>query len=386
MKPPGFEPRLALGYAAFFAIQGVYLPFFPLWLRGEGLDASQIAFVVAVPALVRVAAIMPLTALADRSQERADLTILFWFAAALALSAHLLAFDFTTVALAHAVLAVLWLPQLPILDALALSGVRRFGTDYGRVRLWGSIAFLLANLAGGWAFADAPSDAVLWTLVAGFWLAAGLALTTPRLGPARTANVDAGGTSLVVFMRRRPFALVMLGAGLVQAAHAFSYGFVTIYWVDRGWSEGTVGALWAVSVLAEVALFQFAGPALRRFGPAVVLLAGGAGAVLRWVLFPLEPGVAGTVGLQVMHALSFGATHLGQQLYIARHVEAHEATAAQGFATLLAGITMGLAGLASGRLYAQFGVDGFLAMSGLAALGTGVLLAGLRLQVRRATL
>lgn len=132
-----------------------------------------------------------------------------------------------------------------------------------------------------------------------------------------------------------------------------------------------------MSVLAEVVLFQFVGPTLRCVGPGVVLLVGAGGAVVRWSLFPLEPDVAGTVVLQIMHAASFGATHLGQQLFIAERVAAGEATSAQGFATVLGGVTMGAAGLASGWLYARHGVDGFFAMAALAAVGGACLWAGL---------
>ena len=378
--PPGFAVRLGLAYAAFFAIQGIYLPFFPLWLKEQGLAATQIAAVLALPAIVRVLAIMPVTIWADRSAERAHLATGFWIIAALVMTAHLTLSGFVVIAAAHLILAFFWLPQLPIIDALTLEGVRRFGTDYGRVRLWGSVAFLAANVAGGMIFSRIGPGAVAGVLVAGFWLAVLVSLAVPKLGRARRRR--RGRTTF----RSRAFTLVMLGAALVQAGHAFSYGFGAIYWSERGWSAATIGVLWAISVLAEVALFRVAGPSLRRRGPTAILLVGGAGAVVRWVLFPLEPGIAGTVLLQIMHAASFGATHLGQQAYIARETDPAETTAAQGYATMLAGATMGAAGLASGWLYARLGVDGFLAMAALSGLGTLVLIVGLRHRAADTTL
>ena len=372
-EPRAFGLRIAAAYGVFFVIQGIYMPFFPLWLMGKGLDPTDIALVLAFPALARVVLVMPMSGFADRASDRASVLVGFWIAAALAATLHLLATDTITVVAVHLLLAVLWVPQLPITDGLAIDGMRRFGLDYGRIRLWGSITFLVVNLAGGWLFTRTDSDGIMVVLVALFWVAVAVAFTTPRLGPS--AGVRAQPWA---FVKRRNFTLVVAGAGLVQASHAFIYGFGSVYWAERGASESLIGALWAFSVFAEIVLFLLAGAALRRYGPVPLLLAGGLGAILRWLLFPFEPGLAATFGLQVLHAASFGATHLGMQLYIAARVGDGEMTSAQGYSTLLGGLAMGLASLASGSLYARFGVDGFLAMALLALAGTVLIVMGLR--------
>ncbi len=80
--------------------------------------------------------------------------------------------------------------------------------------------------------------------------------------------------------------------------------------------------MWAISVLAEVLLFAFARKVLKRVSPVHLLLAGGLAAIVRWVSMSFDPPLAALVGLQVLHAFTFGATHLGAMHFIADAVPA----------------------------------------------------------------
>jgi MFS transporter, PPP family, 3-phenylpropionic acid transporter len=371
-EPYAFGARIALQYSAFFFFIGVWLPYFPLWLQGNGLDARQIAAVVAVAQLVRVATAGPVAAYGDRAGDRANVVVFLAFASAVCVSFYPFATGFVSIFLITIALAVFQQPLVPVLESLALSGVRRFGADYGRIRLWGSLVFIIANLGGGWLLADTQVGAIMVMLVASAFASAALALLLPRIGKPRLAAdplILANMTALKLLANRR-FMSVMIACGLIQASHALLYSFGTIYWVSAGYSGATIGAFWALGVGAEVVLFRYSRLLRRRISPIAFVVAGGLAATIRWCIMPLEPSGGLMVPLQLLHGLSFGAVHLGFMFYIAETFPEERLGAAQAVEFTIAGAVMAAASFFSGPLYASFGVEGFWAMGAIAALAT----------------
>jgi PPP family 3-phenylpropionic acid transporter len=167
VKPRRFEFRLSLIFAATFIAVGVQLPYFPLWLAAEGFDARQIAVILAAPMFLRVVSTPVITALADRSRDRADMLILMTAGSLAASLGYFLPSTYPLVLAISLVLAVVLTPVSPLCDSLALSGVRRFGSNYPAMRIWGSISFLAANLGGGLILAVTGVGAVPVLMSAG---------------------------------------------------------------------------------------------------------------------------------------------------------------------------------------------------------------------------
>ncbi len=134
----------------------------------------------------------------------------------------------------------------------------------------------------------------------------------------------------------------------------------------------TIGALWALGVLAEIVLFAVS--ARLPLNPLALLFAGAAGAVLRWGAMAFDPPPALLLILQCLHALSFGATHLGALGAVARAAPAGLGASAQGYLAVVLGLVMAVAMGVSGALYARWGVHAYAAMAFLAALGAAPLL------------
>ncbi|MEC9343699.1 MAG: MFS transporter [Pseudomonadota bacterium] len=371
--PFAFGARLALLYSAIFFHVGLYLPYFPLWLKARGLTATQISVVLSLPLIIRVLTSGQITAQADRASDRVNVVIALYFLCALSASAYLVAGSFWPIFIVTACYAVFFNPIVPVLDSLTLSGVRRFGADYGRIRLWGSLVFVLANIGGGLILAGRDVETVLIILVVSAAGGALLSPLLPRIGRPRNVLTPAGLADATTWrlLTDRRFLLVMLASGILQASHAMIYGFGSIYWQSLGYSGAVIGALWAVGVSAEIVLFQFSRHVLGRTGAFALIAIGGAGAVLRWTLMPLEPPLGGFFMLQVLHGLSFGAVHLGTMHFLAETVAEERMGAAQGASFVLGGLAMAVAVFSSGPIYAAFGVKGFLvmALASCAALG-----------------
>lgn len=331
--------------------------------------------ILSAPMFLRVVTTPLITAFADKAKDRANVLIVLVAAALLINCGYFLEPGYATVLAVSLVLAAAWTPHSPLADSLALSGVRRFGSNYARMRIWGSISFLCANLAGGMVLARAGTDVVPLLIAAGLSGALGAALLAPRLGrPRRASPLSASGMQgAAPTLLNRHFLLLAGGAGIVIGSHAFLYGFVSIYWKSLGLSDPLIGLLWAWSVIAEVGMFALFTRIFGRHSATTLLVLAALFAVARWLAFPLVwpmgAGVAGFFIVQAMHAFSTGIVIIGVQKLIAESVDEERTGAAQGIAYAANGTFMALMTLLSGPLYDRFGAGGFYAMALVAALG-----------------
>lgn len=373
-----YSLRLGAFYGALFLIYGVHLPYLPVWLDARGLTAEQIAVITAAPYFLR-AFITPTTAmLADRIDgHRRLINVLAWISLALAV---LLAGagSFWLILLTAVPFAISLSTVVPLTETIAVAGVRAHGLDYGRMRLWGSLSFVAAGFAGGWLIDETGTGAVIGCILAGTvatavcaWLLperAGRA--APRSPPNPKAGAEGGYRQAVQLVCSPLFLAFLLAAGAAQGAHGMFYAFGALAWQAQGITTAWIGTLWAIAIVGEVALFAYSGRVVRRYGPAVLLVAATAGAVLRWAAMALSPPLALLIPLQVLHTLTYGASHLGAMHFISRAVpEGAQGTAQALYATVASGVLMGVATLVSGWLYARAGVHAYGAMAALAALG-----------------
>jgi PPP family 3-phenylpropionic acid transporter len=169
--------------------------------------------------------------------------------------------------------------------------------------------------------------------------------------------------------------LIMLAGGIVQASHAVYYAFSAIHWQAQGIDGRWFGILWGVGVVAEVVLFAYAGRALARVGAVTMIGIGAAGGILRWGLMATDPSFAVLLGLQLLHGLTFGATHLGTVHAIQERVGADRAASAQALhSALSSGVLMGLTMMLAGSLYGAFQGVSYLGMMVLSVVGLALIL------------
>jgi PPP family 3-phenylpropionic acid transporter len=171
-------------------------------------------------------------------------------------------------------------------------------------------------------------------------------------------------------LRDPSFIAVLAAASLIQASHAVYYGFSTLEWRAAGLDGTTIAALWGLGVIAEIVLFAVSGRLPPFFQPGVLLIIGALGAALRWSAMALDPSAAWLPVLQLLHALSFGATHLGALTFLARTTPPGQGATAQGYLAIAMGAAMAGAMGLSGVLYEAFGSLAYAAMA-LAAIAGG---------------
>jgi PPP family 3-phenylpropionic acid transporter len=360
--------RLAAFYFAFLAVYGVQLPFWPVWLAAHGLGATDIGVVVAVGVGARLVGNLVTAHVADRSGERRRLMLALAVAGLAAYGLFAFVDGFWGILAVSVVSSLLFPPIMALGESLTMTGVGRFGLDYGRIRLWGSLSFILAAAVSGRVLVEAPPSAILWMVLA---TVAATALACTLLPDLRTdAAPVAAGLPLARVVQDRGLILMLAAAGLIQGSHAVYYAFGTLHWQAAGMSDDVIGLLWAEGVVCEIVLFAAGGAVLRRIrAPWLIAIAGGL-AVLRWLVLGTTAALPAVVAVQALHAFSYGAAHLGAIHVIARAVApALSATAQSLYAALVMGLALGSMLLASGPLYQAFGGGAYFAMALSAGLG-----------------
>jgi PPP family 3-phenylpropionic acid transporter len=96
----------------------------------------------------------------------------------------------------------------------------------------------------------------------------------------------------------------------------------------------------------------------------------------------LDPPFALLPVLQCLHALSFGATHLGAIAFVVQMAPPEFGARAQGYVAVGHGLVMAGAMALSGVLYARYGHAAYAAMAVMAAAGAACALAAKRRQGR----
>ena len=368
-----FSLRLKAFYAALFLTLGVQLPFLPVWLTAKGLDARSIGIVLAVPALIRIIAIPVATRAADRRDAVRGVIILAAAGATAGFAALAFAQGAFAITLVYALASAAYAPVMMLADTYALRGLAQRGRPYGPARLWGSAAFIAASFGAG-ALLDliAPGD-LIWLMVGAMAIATAAALALVPL-EAEAVGAEAAGNSparasATELLREPAFVAAIAAASLVQSSHAVYYGFATIDWQAAGYDGGVIGALWALGVLAEIALFALSARLPSAITPIALLLIGAAGALIRWSVMAVAPPLVALPLLQCLHALSFGATHLGALTLVARMAPPGANATAQGYFAVTLGITMAITTALAGVLYGRFGGAAYGAMAVTAAAG-----------------
>ena len=361
-------PRLAIFYAALFALPGIQMPFFPVWLEAKGVNTGMIGIVLAAPIVARLLAVPVFMREADRRDAVRAALIVCGFAAAAGYILVGLSGGVTLILVAYALTSLATAPQMPLAETYALKELAARRRAYGPVRLWGSFAFIAGNFVAGFAADVISARDLIWLIVAASVLIALAALALPPMTP-RAVAPSAPSPARHNLLRDRSFIAVIAAASLIQASHAQYYGFSAVQWSAADFDGTVIAALWALGVAAEIVLFALQSRLPPFFEPTVLLLTGACGAVLRWTGMAFDPPVFMLAALQLLHALSFGATHLGALMFLARHAPSTQAATAQGYLAIASGVAMAGAMVLSGVLYRDFGSVAYAAMALMAIAG-----------------
>lgn len=359
--------RLSVWYFLHFAFIGAFAPYFTLYLQSLGLGASAIGALMSLMLAMRLAAPSLWGWFADFLGRKAIVIQASTLLAAVAFLMFFFASDFWMLFVAMATMSLFWSAALPLVEALTLNHLEGRAEQYGRIRLWGSVGFILAVLGTGASLDLMPIRALLWVnlaLLAGIFIASGLLHDPP-------SNHDKDTSPSLRAGLMRPEVLALLAACFfMSAAHSPFYVFFSIHLVDHGYGKGVVGSLWALGVVAEIVVFLFMPRLMRAWSLRAILLASFALAVVRFQM--IGWGVDFVVILllaQTMHGATFGAYHAAAIASFNKWFPARQQGRVQA---LYGGLSYGAGGMlgnvASGAVWDWVGAAGAFSMGSVFAV------------------
>jgi PPP family 3-phenylpropionic acid transporter len=362
-----FAAPIALFYAALFVVYGTHIPFMPVWLDWRGLSPGEISIVVAAPLFLRLL-VTPIVAMAaDRDgAHRRYLVVLAWLSLAFVL-ALADSVSFWTILFFATLLMLCNSTIMPLIETIAVEGMRHRGLDYGRMRLWGSLTFVAASFVGGVAVSTFGGGAGVWLVAFGCVLTVVAGHVLPNQESLEVAKEPSlplwRAEALRDLLAQKEFRFFLVAAGLVMSAHATFFTFGILLWEKQGLSAAWCGGLWAIGVFAEVLLFSVSGRAVQRIGAARLIALGATASVVRWLAMAFDPPLTVLLPLQILHGVTYGASHIGAIHFIHETVAREKQGTAQAlYATIASGVAMGCSTLIAGWIYTNGGSLSYLAM------------------------
>lgn len=372
--------KLAVGVSGLYLTLYLHYGFFaflPLWLKATGAPPEEIGILMAIPLILRLLTVAPFAAFVGKRG---------WVRNAIA---------FTALASAAIVLLLLGQPehagriaiviafsivwdQIPVLtDAYAVMAVRSRSLDFGRLRVWGSIAVVASNAAAGWAL-GLTGILMLPVMVASILVAP--AIVAMLLPPDRELTITEEATTgrWRDLLADRALLMAMAAASLIMGSHGVISSFGAIQWDAQGISTGTIGMLQALAVSAEILAFWFGTKLLGNRDPRLMICASAIAAALRWAIMSTSPAMPLLIVGQLLNGITATGAILGIMLVIARRVPTHLSATAQGMNAVLFGAVLAVSTAGSGLLWSQGLAMAYLAMLVLALMGLVCAWPGLR--------
>lgn len=306
MRAVPYRP-LAGFYFFYFAYIGAFAPFFSLYLKAVGISAVEIGVLMSLPQLTRIFAPHLWGWLADRSPSPLHVARIAGLAGTLSWVGVFAGPAFAPLFVVLLAMTFFWSAALPLVEATTLSHLGGETARYGRIRVWGSVGFIVAVVAVGYALDRVSIEALLWIV---------LALMIGMLGfswhiPEAAMPAHAADRLPLRDIIKKPEVIALIAAGaLMAAAHGPYYTFFSIHLAGLGYSKAVTGWLWALGVISEIGIFIWMPHLYRAFTLRQILIASLTLAAVRFLIIGwAADSLALLLFAQTLHAASFGSFH-----------------------------------------------------------------------------
>jgi PPP family 3-phenylpropionic acid transporter len=307
VSKPAQSLNFALFFFAYYGYVGVFSPYASLYFADKGISAAQIGVLMSLMQVMRIFGPNLWGWVADHTRQRVQVLRLTSLAAALAFCGMFWGQTFLYFFGVMVLLNLFTSAQGPLSEALMLSSMRGDLTHYGRLRLWGSVGFIVAVMVSGQLLDIFGIGLVPWISLLLLALVAFAASNMREEGDAHHAHDT---PSVRAVLQKREVIAFFASTFLMVAAHASLYVYYSLYLAQIGYSKTVIGLMWSLGVIAEIAFFYWQAPLFRRFGVRRLMLASLAIGVIRFMMIGL--GAESLVLLliaQILHAATFGVHH-----------------------------------------------------------------------------
>lgn len=367
------EFRTTAFYFTYYMGPGAAVMFLPIWLSEKGISTEQIGIINAVPVFMILALNLVVGRVADRASDWRQAIVIGALIAGIVPIGLFFVNEFWGILLLWTLAAMPAGAVGPVLDAATMRMTRRNGSDFGTVRAWGTVGFMLFNGLTGFLVVWFGSAVFVPLFVGLTLLRAAVALQLPafRAPPDQVtvAAVRPVAGKLKEIVTKPWFILPLVGFSIIFGTHIILNAFASLLWKEQGISEDIIGPLIALGAAAEAGMMFV----WKRFGGRVsarhMILISALVSVLRWAAMAFSPPVWVLLLLQLTHGITYALGYLGCVHFIANWTSEDIAAETQSLFTVLQQIASVLALVGFGWLVGLYGAQAFLFASLAAGIG-----------------
>jgi PPP family 3-phenylpropionic acid transporter len=377
------ELRTTAFYFTYFMGPGAAVMFLPIWLSGKGITTEQIGLINAVPVFVILALNLIVGRVADRARDWRQVIVIGALIAGVVPVGLFFVNEFWGILLFWTLATLPGGAVGPVLDAATMRMTRRNGSDFGTIRAWGTVGFMLFNGLTGFLVVWFGSGIFVPLFVGLALLRAAVSLQLPAFrappGQATMATTRPVAGKLAEIIGRPWFILPLVGFAIIFGTHIILNAFASLLWKEQGISEDIIGPLIALGAAAEAGMMFL----WKRFGGRVsarhLILLSALTSVLRWAAMAFSPPVWALILLQMTHGITFALGYLGCVHFIANWTSEDIAAETQSLFTVLQQVASVVALIGFGWLVGIFGPHAYFFAALAAMLGAACIWLSLRL-------
>ena len=355
--------RLSAFYFCYFATLGVLIPYWPVYLRELGFSAQAIGLLTAIMMATRVVAPNLWGWLADHTAQRVRIVRFGAVMAWLAFSAIFLHDTPLWYATVIATYSFFWNALLAQFEVVTFDYLKEQAQSYSRIRLWGSVGFIVAVAGCGMLFDDLP---LVWLPAILLFFMALVCVSSWLVDEAPRHQAHENNRETIWQIVRKPVVICFfVVCFLMQVSHGPYYTFFSLYMEHFGYTRSHIGVLWALGVASEIVLFWYMHRLMPQWGVRTLMLLSLFLSSVRWALIACFPDhIAVVVLAQCLHAFSFGSFHASAIEVVRRYFPAHQAGRGQAlYNSLSFGAGSAVGALTSGYMWEWSNVWTFLSAS-----------------------
>lgn len=351
-----------------------------IWFASKGFSADQIGVINAAPIIAMLAFNLLVGRIADRASDWRQVIIVGAVASGLLSTGLFLVNGYWGILVFWSLTGIAQALVIPVADAAAIRITRRRGSDYGTIRAWTTVGYLLVTFSAGYLVAWYGIEIFL-PLFVGLALLRGLvSFGLPKFRASKDEpSIQKGAVKLREIMRPW-FLLPLFGFALLNATHMILNVFLGLLWQQQGIPANIIGILLTVGALSEAAMFFGFKRFATRFSARNLILIAAIVSIGRWIAMSFSPGIEALFFLQLLHSITFALGFLGVMNFVANWTSEDIAAETQSFLAVIQQATAIAAYLVFGGLATTWGAQAYWVSAALALASAILVWSSLRLQ------
>lgn len=377
-----FNLVISSQYFLYFGVMGIFLPYFNLYCYHLNFSGFQIGALSALRSVVMIVFSLIWSVLADRFQIRRPLYILCNFLSTALWIFFFYTTDFWTMLAIMVFYTLFYAPIISFLEAFTMDVLGEAKKSYGRLRVWGSMAFITTVLVLGRVIDMYSIEIIIVLIFCGSLIQASISIKIPDI---RIKKETTFRSKAKVLMTQK-VAVFLFCAFLMLVSHGAYYGFFSIHLEELGYDKTFIGIAWALASISEILVMINSDRIFKRFSMENVLIFSFMVAALRWFALFFAKSSPAILLLQLLHAITYGTFHVASILYIDSLTPPEAKTlgqAANNAVTYGLGLMVGF--FISGYFFESLGSFKLFFISGFIAFGGGLLFKGFQIAAMRKT-